>query len=714
MRSSRSADERGRLLDLNRRLRPLQHAAMALAFAAGLVGVPTFGWLWLVPPAIAAAVFSSVQARLERFQRPARALLAAWLFGQVMLVAGFALASGPRAVLLPGMVLPAMIAGVAFPSRAVALGTGISALLMVAAALGFAGDDVLATPPLLLCPLVVLIATSLLATAVRDSDIESRGAAVVDRLTGALNRLALGARVAELAHQSSSTAIPVAAIVGDLDHFKAVNDSRGHAAGDAVLRQVARRMRECLGAFDPVYRLGGEEFAVLLAGADANAAAAVAERLRRAVRAQRVDGVAVTISLGVAASRAGERFDHELVIGRADDALYEAKRRGRDRVCVAPDTPAAAAAETRRRHDEPVHAPAGEPVSTARGENRSWLIRDPLEREHLLDMHVRNDRVGHIANALAFGTLAACVPWFGVLPLVTPLVGAVCLQVVELRLRRFRRPEYALGAAWLVASLANATGFVLAPAVALCALPMFVLMIPGFGALFPTRGLAVGVAAQVLIMTVAGFAIGAEEILADPVLLALPLALLGGVALTAGGVAQSAFHHRGAAIVDGLTGILNRAALERRSAELAHESPTVDQQVALVIGDVDRFKAINDAEGHAGGDAALREIAGRLRTHLRAFEPVYRFGGEEFVVLLAGVDADAAAAVAERLRLAMCAGPIGGRTVTMSFGVAATAPGERFDFHALFGRADAALYEAKRSGRDRVVTAAPGGSARAA
>ena len=710
MRVNRSADERARLLDLNRRLRPLQHAAMGLAFAAGLLGVPMFGWLWLVPPAIAAVVFSLVQARLERLERPERALLAAWLVGQLMFVVGFALAGGPRAVLLPGMVAPAMIAGVSFPSRIVAVGTGISALLMVAAALGLAGDDVLATPPLLLCPLVVLIATSLLATAVRDSDIESRGAAVVDRLTGTLNRQALGSRVAELAHQSASSAIPVAAILGDLDHFKAVNDELGHAAGDAVLRQIARRMRECLGAFEPVYRLGGEEFAVLLAGADANAAAAVAERLRRAVRARPVDGVTVTISLGVAASRAGERFDHELVIARADEALYEAKRRGRDRVCVAPDEPTAPA-KPRRRHDEPVHAPAGEPVASAHGESRSWLIRDPLEREHLLDMHVRNDRVGHIANALAFGTLAACVPWFGVLPLLTPLVGAVCLQVVEFRLRRFRRPEYALGAAWLAASLANATGFVLAPAVALCALPMFVLMIPGFGALFSTRGLALGVAAQALIMTAAGFTIGAQEILADPVVLALPLALLGGVALTAGGVAQSAFHHRGAAIVDGLTGILNRAALERRSAELAHESAAIEQQVALVIGDVDRFKAINDADGHAGGDAALREIAGRLRTHLRAFEPVYRVGGEEFVVLLAGVDAPAAAAVAERLRAAMRAEPIGGRTVTMSFGVAATAAGERFDFHALFGRADAALYDAKRSGRDRVCVAAPSADA---
>jgi diguanylate cyclase (GGDEF)-like protein len=720
MRSSsllcRSDDERGRLLDLNRRLRPIQHAAIVLAFAAGLVGVPTFGWLWLAPPAAAAVLFSVVQARLERFRRPEYALLASWLCGQLLMVGGLALASGPRVYLLPGLVLPVMIISVVFPARAVVLGVAFSALLMIASGFCFAAPEVIATPPTLMVPLVVLAATSLLATAVRDSDIASRGAAVVDRLTGTLNRLALSARLAELAHQSSSTGMPVAAIVGDLDRFKTVNDEHGHATGDAVLKGIADRLRGCLGAFEPVYRLGGEEFGVMLAGVDAATAAAVAERLRAAVRERPVEGVAVTISFGVAASQAGGPFDHELVLGRADAALYEAKRLGRDRVCVAPDAPPVAQ-PPRRRSRELLARPAGEPVvvdaAPARpGDGGNWLIRDPLEREHLLDMLVRNDRVGHVANVLAFGTVAASVPWFGVLPLVTPLLGAVTLQTVEFRLGRFRRPEFALGAAWLFASLAIGAGFAFAREAALCALPMLVLMIPGFGALFPRRGLFVGVAVQALIMTAAGFSVGAQEILADPVILALPLALLGGVGLIAGAVGRSAVDHRGAAVVDGLTGILNRTALETRAAELAHQAAATGEPVAVLIGDVDRFKAINDRAGHAGGDAALREIAGRLRAQLRAFESVYRFGGEEFVVLLPGVDATGAAGVAERLRVALCADPIGGATVTMSFGVAATSPGEAFDLDALLARADAALYGAKRGGRDRVAVA-PGSAAAA-
>jgi hypothetical protein len=175
MRSSsllcRSDDERGRLLDLNRRLRPIQHAAIVLAFAAGLVGVPTFGWLWLAPPAAAAVLFSVVQARLERFRRPEYALRASWLCGQLLMVGGLALASGPRVYLLPGLVLPVMIISVVFPARAVVLGVAFSALLMIASAFCFAAPEVIATPPTLMVPLVVLAATSLLATAVRDSDI---------------------------------------------------------------------------------------------------------------------------------------------------------------------------------------------------------------------------------------------------------------------------------------------------------------------------------------------------------------------------------------------------------------------------------------------------------------------------------------------------------------------------------------------------------------
>jgi diguanylate cyclase (GGDEF)-like protein len=162
--------------------------------------------------------------------------------------------------------------------------------------------------------------------------------------------------------------------------------------------------------------------------------------------------------------------------------------------------------------------------------------------------------------------------------------------------------------------------------------------------------------------------------------------------------------------MDALTGVLNRRALESRAIELAHQAANTGEPVALLLGDLDGFKTVNDTYGHAAGDDALREIAKRLRKHLRAFEGVYRFGGEEFAVLLAGASLDDAAAAAERLRTAVAANPIGELTLSMSFGVAGTAPGAPFAFDAVFADADRALYEAKRGGRNRVCAAAPTGA----
>jgi len=125
----------------------------------------------------------------------------------------------------------------------------------------------------------------------------------------------------------------------DIDHFKSVNDEHGHAAGDRVLAAVASSMRHHLRAEDQLGRLGGEEFLALLPDADARAAATTAEKLRAAVAALAVghDGVelAVTISAGWAA---WDGESPEELLRRADEALYEAKRGGRDRVEGAPAT----------------------------------------------------------------------------------------------------------------------------------------------------------------------------------------------------------------------------------------------------------------------------------------------------------------------------------------------------------------------------------------
>ena len=121
--------------------------------------------------------------------------------------------------------------------------------------------------------------------------------------------------------------------------------------------------------------------------------------------------------------------------------------------------------------------------------------------------------------------------------------------------------------------------------------------------------------------------------------------------------------------------------------------------VSVVLADVDHFKKVNAEHGHAVGDAVLRDIAHVLRGSLRSFELLYRFGGEEFLLLLPGAHEDVAARIATTLRTAVESRRPAGLPVTASFGVA-TAAGD--DLSTLIARADAALYAAKAAGRNRV------------
>jgi diguanylate cyclase (GGDEF)-like protein len=130
---------------------------------------------------------------------------------------------------------------------------------------------------------------------------------------------------------------PVSVVLVDLDHFKHINDTYGHLAGDAVLRETARRMRDAIRPYDNIGRYGGEEFLLVLSNCDTVGATTLAERLLHAVRKDTIvlaEGtVSVTLSAGVATS--GIVQDVETLVGAADAALYRAKRSGRNRVEVA-------------------------------------------------------------------------------------------------------------------------------------------------------------------------------------------------------------------------------------------------------------------------------------------------------------------------------------------------------------------------------------------
>ena len=160
-----------------------------------------------------------------------------------------------------------------------------------------------------------------------------------DPLTGLSNRRFILTQLAGAVSAARRHERPLSVAIVDIDHFKAVNDEHGHAAGDAVLAAVARAMREHLRAEDQLGRLGGEEFLALLPDADAargrGRGREAARRGRRAGGRARGPELAVTISAGWAA---WEGEAPEELLRRADDALYEAKRAGRDRVEGAPAT----------------------------------------------------------------------------------------------------------------------------------------------------------------------------------------------------------------------------------------------------------------------------------------------------------------------------------------------------------------------------------------
>jgi diguanylate cyclase (GGDEF)-like protein len=194
-------------------------------------------------------------------------------------------------------------------------------------------------------PLSMVAAAVLVALGVADRLREQRVAlseaqrrAQLDPLTGVLNRSSLVERLEAACLRAQARGLPIALLFIDLDHFKSINDTHGHLAGDACLRAVVGPIQSELRQSDVIGRYGGEEFVVIMPDTDETTAVAVAERIRHAVGASRIDigeqQIGMTVSIGVA-SLHRDAPDLASLLRRADQAMYAAKRGGRNRVVAA-------------------------------------------------------------------------------------------------------------------------------------------------------------------------------------------------------------------------------------------------------------------------------------------------------------------------------------------------------------------------------------------
>jgi len=184
-----------------------------------------------------------------------------------------------------------------------------------------------------------------------------------DSLTGLWNRAAILELLTREFSRAQREAAPLGLLLADLDHFKGINDTHGHLTGDRVLRQAGRRMRAELRPYDGVGRYGGEEFIVILPGCDGASTLRLADRLRRGVAAEPIEieggPLRITMSVGAACWNGQGSMDALGLLRMADEALYGAKRAGRNRAVLAEATAEGywAPEEGRAQHTEEAEEP---------------------------------------------------------------------------------------------------------------------------------------------------------------------------------------------------------------------------------------------------------------------------------------------------------------------------------------------------------------------
>ncbi len=338
--------DRARAVEASGRVRIARTITMAALGPAVVVVAVDVGWWALGLFGVLAVDLLTLEWRMRRSRTPENLAARTQVFALLILGVGVALSGGPESPVLPWAVIPGAMAAARFRWQVVAAGAGITAGVILLSTVGVDPRGALEDPAPLVVTLALLVCVTSVTSVLLHGELLQRDRAVLDPLTGLLNRAALETRVEEIEQQARLTGGPVSLVLADVDGFKRVNDEHGHDRGDAALRQVAYEMRKSLRSFELVYRIGGEEFLVLLPGIELGEATEIAERVRRAVSYARPADLDLTLSAGVACAT-GE-LSYDSLFKAADDALLQAKGEGRNRVRAAGQLPPMPVPDARR------------------------------------------------------------------------------------------------------------------------------------------------------------------------------------------------------------------------------------------------------------------------------------------------------------------------------------------------------------------------------
>jgi len=335
---------------------------------------------------------------------------------------------------------------------------------------------------------------------------------------------------------------------------------------------------------------------------------------------------------------------------------------------------------------------------------RAWLCPTRAHRMRVLEASARSGRARLIiAGSIGVGVFVTA-PWNGLWTVAMFIPVGIHLATMDRWLQRSESPELVAFGTLVVMLVLTGVGAAGTGGPHSPVLPWMAL-VPAMATLrfrFEVSVFLAGLAA--IGIAAVGFGVDARAALDDPVPMVAALVMVANIAGVCSALMFGELEHRDRAVLDPLTGLLNRASLDNRVAEIEQQAQVTGGDLALVLLDLDRFKAINDEFGHDRGDAVLRDAAYELRKSLRTFELAYRIGGEEFLLLLPGADLETGLDIAERLRARLALTRPGDVKLTASAGVAA-ASGAAVSYDRLFREADAALLRAKRDGRNRVVAA---------